>query len=60
MEKDTEKDTEKDSQQRRVFSTRLDPVLYQKLRLYSVKHQVYVTDIARQAFEEFLRNHQED
>lgn len=55
-----EKDTEKDNQQRRVFSTRLDPVLYQKLRLYSVKHQVYVTDIARQAFEEFLRNHQED
>ena len=55
-----EKDTEKDSQQRRVFSTRLDPVLYQKLRLYSVKHQVYVTDIARKSFEVFLRNHQED
>ena len=53
-----EKEKGKDS--RRVFSTRLDPDLYQKLRLYSVKHQVYVTDIARQAFEEFLRNHQND
>lgn len=51
---------DKTTQHRRVFSTRLDPELYQELRLYSVQHQVYVTDIARQAFEEFLKNHQND
>lgn len=51
---------EKANHDRRVFSTRLDPKLYQQLRLYSVQHQMYVTDIARQAFEEFLKNHQND
>lgn len=39
------------------FTSRVEPLVYQKMRIYAITHDQLMSNVITQAFQEFLKNH---